>query len=68
MQYKYSTNLSINNESIDCLLGTRTRGGRMVGADKSTELHRHPIKGFKVNGGVRNYMASLVTIKKATLT
>ena len=25
------------------MLGTRTRGGRMVGADESTELWRHPI-------------------------
>ena len=24
------------------MLGTQTRGGRMVGADKSTELWRHP--------------------------
>ena len=24
------------------MLGTRTRGGRMVGADESTELWRHP--------------------------
>ena len=28
--------------SIDGVLGTRTRGGRMGGADKSTELWRHP--------------------------
>ena len=31
---KYSTNLTKN----DGLLGTRTRGGRKVGADESTEL------------------------------
>ena len=40
--YKYSTNLTINDKSIDGVLGTRTRGSRMVGADKSTELWRHP--------------------------
>ena len=26
---------------MDGMLGTRTRGGRMVGADNSTELWRH---------------------------
>ena len=35
---KYSTNLTINYKSIDGVLGTQTRGGRMVGADGSTEL------------------------------
>ena len=34
---KYST-----NKSIDGVLGTQTRGGRMVGADDSTELWQHP--------------------------
>ena len=29
--------------SIDGVLGTRTQGGRMVGADESTELWRHPV-------------------------
>ena len=27
---------------VSGVLGTRTRGGRMEGADKSTELRRHP--------------------------
>ena len=41
----YSTNLTINDKSVDGVLGTRTRGSRMVGADKSTELcRRHPWK------------------------
>ena len=40
---KYSTNLTINDKSVDGMLGTRTLGGRMVGADESTELWRHPI-------------------------
>ena len=35
---KYSTNLTINDKSVDGMLGTRTRGGRMVGADESTEI------------------------------
>ena len=35
---KYSTNLTINDESIDGVLGTQ----RTVGADKSTELWRYP--------------------------
>ena len=34
-------NLTI--KSIDGLLGTRTQGGRMLGADESTELWRHPV-------------------------
>ena len=38
---KYSKN-TINDKSIDCVLGTRTQGGMMVGADKSTELWRQP--------------------------
>ena len=39
---KYSTNLSINDKSVDGVLGTQTWGGRMVGADESTELWRPP--------------------------
>ena len=30
-------------KSLDGVLGTRTRGGMMEGADESTELLRHPI-------------------------
>ena len=40
---KYSTNLTINDKSVDGVLGTQTRGGRMVGADEFTELWRHPL-------------------------
>ena len=36
---KYSTN-TINDKSIDGVLGTRTWGSVMVGADESTELWR----------------------------
>ena len=39
---KYSRNLTINDKSIDGVLGIQTGGGSMVGADKSTELWRHP--------------------------
>ena len=31
-----------NDTSVNGVLGTRTRGGRMVGADEYTELWRHP--------------------------
>ena len=36
---KYSTN-TINDKSIDGVLGTQAQGGRMVGTDESTELWR----------------------------
>ena len=36
-----STN-TINDKSIDGVLGTRTQGGRIVDTDESTELLRHP--------------------------
>ena len=39
---KYSTNLTINEKSVDGTLGSQTRGGRMEGADESTELWQHP--------------------------
>ena len=39
---KYSTTLTIDNKSIDGVLGTRTWGSRMIGTDKSTELWWHP--------------------------
>ena len=39
---KCSTNLTINYKSIDGVLGSRTRGCRMVGKDESTELWRRP--------------------------
>ena len=39
--WQNSTN-TIHDKSIDGVLGTRSRGGRMVGADKSTELWWHP--------------------------
>ena len=39
---KYRANFTIIYKSIDGVLGTRTRGGRMVGADEFTELWRHP--------------------------
>ena len=39
---KNSPNLTINAKSVDGVLGIRTGGGRMVGAEKSTELRRHP--------------------------
>ena len=32
--------IDCNDKSVDGVLGTQTRGGRMVGTDKSTELWR----------------------------
>ena len=32
-----------NDKSLDGVLGTQTQGGRMVGAEESAELWRHPI-------------------------
>ena len=34
--------MNINDKSVDGVLGIRTWGGRMVGADESTELWRRP--------------------------
>ena len=34
--------VTINDESIDGVLRSRTRSGRMEGVDESTELWRHP--------------------------
>ena len=39
---KYSSN-TINDKSVDGVLGTQARGGRMVSANESTELWQHPI-------------------------
>ena len=38
---KYSTNLTINDKSVDGMLGSWTRGSRLKGADESTELWWH---------------------------
>ena len=37
----HDTNLTINDKSVDGVLGSRTLGGRMEGADESTEVWRH---------------------------
>ena len=39
---KYCKDLTLNDKSIDGVLWTRTQGGRMVGADESTDLWQHP--------------------------
>ena len=39
---KYTTNLTINDKSIDGVLGNQTWGGRMESRDESTELWWHP--------------------------
>ena len=47
--FVYFQSIDKTNKAQICLpinegvLGTRTRGGRMVGADESTELWRHPL-------------------------
>ena len=33
----YSTNLTLNDKSVDVVFGTRTQGSRIVGADEPTE-------------------------------
>ena len=38
---KYSTK-TINDKSVDGVLGTQTQGGRNVGADEYTKLWWHP--------------------------
>ena len=42
-KHKYKTNLTINYNRVDRVLGTRTWGSRMEGADESTELWWHPL-------------------------
>ena len=34
--------IDLNDKSIDGVLGIRTRGSTIIGADESTELWRHP--------------------------
>ena len=41
LQYKYSTNLTINDRSIDGVLGIRTQDSRVVGVDESTDLYNY---------------------------
>ena len=54
---KFSTNLTVNDKSVDGVLGTRTQCGRMVGADKSTELWRHTTiqSAIDFNVGTQSY-------------
>ena len=40
--------LTFNDKSKDGVLGTRTQGGLIVGADESTELWRHPLAEFVI--------------------
>ena len=41
MTNTYSINLTINDKSVEGVLGTRNRGSRMEAADESTDLWRH---------------------------
>ena len=49
---KYSTNFTINDKSIDGVLGSQALGGMMEGADESTELCRHPLQNNLDNGNI----------------
>ena len=42
--FLFYTNQIQIDKSVDGVLGTQTRGGRMDGVDKSTELWCHPQK------------------------
>ena len=44
---KYSTH-TINDKSVDGVLGTRTQGSNMVGTDKSTELWWNPCNPYYI--------------------
>ena len=45
---KYSTNLTINEKSVDDMLRSPTQGGRMECVDESTELWRQTTPPKKV--------------------
>ena len=49
-QYNDNIVQNLTIKRVDGLLGTRTRGSRMVGADESTELWRHPNVNFLIEG------------------
>ena len=59
---KYITNLIINDKRVDGVRGTRTQGGRMVGADESTELWQHPSK-FEIRSGGQRHSPSNLSIR-----
>ena len=45
---------NINDKSVDGVLGSRVQGGRMEGADESTELWWHPKVSFKFGNRFKN--------------
>ena len=61
---KYST----NDKSIDGVLGTQTRGGRMVGADESVELWRHPLSLCLLVKPLRDVFLILTYLVKGSIT
>ena len=59
--------MTINDKSVDGVLGTQTWGGRMVGADKSTEQWGHPQNGVSYwEDQVTEWMASVPTYLPTT--
>ena len=40
---RHNLNSNLIEKSVDGVLGIQTWGGKMEGANKSTELRRHPI-------------------------
>ena len=60
---------------VDGVLGTQTRGGRMEGADKSTELWRHPnqnskfgLPKFKLNLQLHPFGSSVTLVSLSLVT
>ena len=54
---KCITNLTNKDKSLDGLLRTRTWGGRIIGADESSELWWNPVTVLCFNGKVLNILS-----------
>ena len=66
MASSYSTSLTINDKSLDGVLGSRTRGGRKDGSDESIELWRHPylLNIFLFEPSQTNFDLKIITISE----
>ena len=66
MASSYSTSLTINDKSLDGVLGIRTWGGRIVGSDESIELWRHPylLNIFLFEPSQTNFDLKIITISE----
>ena len=67
-QDKYSTNLTINENSKDFVHGTRTHGGGMVGTAESTELWRHPSAQILLFGRIKSIQTVLLPLPTISVT